>query len=79
MNSYIVFNPGDEVSEELRAWQGCPTIARTKGGRLFAGWYTGGLLEPWIDNYNVLIQSDDNGDTWSKPILAILLTSFSVI
>ena len=71
MNSYIVFNPGEEVSEKYRAWQGCPTIARTRGGRLFAGWYTGGLLEPCIDNYNVLIQSDDGGDTWSHPILAV--------
>lgn len=71
MNPYIVFNPGEEVLEAHRAWQGCPTIARTKGGRLFAGWYTGGLLEPCIQNYNVLIQSDDGGDTWSAPILAV--------
>lgn len=68
---YIDFNPGDEISEDNRAWQGCPTIAVTKGGRLFAGWYTGGMFEPCIDNYNILIQSDDNGETWSDPILAI--------
>ena len=71
MPNYIVMNPGDEVLEKYRAWQGCPTIARTKGGRLFAGWYTGGLLEPCIHNYNVLVQSDDNGETWSTPILAV--------
>jgi len=71
LTDYIIVNPGDEVLENNRAWQGCPTIAITKGGRLFAGWYTGGILEPCIDNYNVLIQSDDNGETWSKPILAI--------
>jgi len=69
--AYIKFAPGEETYEENRAWQGCPTIARTKGGRLFAGWYTGGLLEPCIDNYNVLIYSDDNGEKWSHPILAI--------
>lgn len=68
---YIVLNPDDTVSEKHRAWQGCPTIARTKGGRLFAGWYTGGLFEPCIHNYNVLIQSDDNGETWSAPMMAI--------
>ena len=68
---YIRFNPGEEVSEKNRAWQGCPTIARTRGGRMFAGWYTGGLLEPCIDNYNVLIHSDDNGESWSHPILAV--------
>ncbi len=71
MPKYIVVNPSDEVTEKHRAWQGCPTIARTKGGRLFAGWYTGGMFEPCIDNYNVLIQSDDNGKTWSAPILAV--------
>lgn len=71
MNPYIVFHPGEEVSEAHRAWQGCPTIARTKGGRLFAGWYTGGMFEPCIHNYNVLVQSDDDGQTWSRPILAV--------
>ncbi|MBQ7045023.1 MAG: exo-alpha-sialidase [Clostridia bacterium] len=71
MPKYIVVNPGDEVTEKHRAWQGCPTIARTKGGRLFAGWYTGGMIEPCINNYNVLVQSDDNGSTWSAPILAV--------
>ena len=68
---YISLNPGEEVLEKHRAWQGCPTIARTKGGRLFAGWYTGGMFEPCINNYNVLIQSDDNGETWSAPIMAV--------
>ena len=68
---YISLNPGEEVLEKNRAWQGCPTIARTRGGRLFAGWYTGGMFEPCMDNYNVLIQSDDNGENWTKPILAI--------
>ena len=71
MPKYIVINPGDEVSEKHRAWQGCPTIARTKGGRLFAGWYTGGMFEPCIDNYNILIKRDDNGETWSAPIMAV--------
>lgn len=71
MEKYIVMDPGDEVLEKNRAWQGCPTIARTKGGRLFAGWYTGGMFEPCIDNYNVLIQSDDGGETWSRPIMAV--------
>jgi len=68
---YVRFHPGDEVAESRRAWQGCPTVARTKGGRLFAGWYTGGMFEPCIHNYNLLIQSDDGGESWSKPILAV--------
>ena len=71
MKPYVVFNPGPEVLEDKRAWQGCPTIARTRGGRLFAGWYTGGAFEPCIRNFNVLVQSDDNGENWTKPILAV--------
>lgn len=71
MKNYVNLHPGDDMREELRAFQGCPTIARTRGGRLFAGWYTGGLLEPCIDNVNVLVKSDDNGETWSKPIVTI--------
>lgn len=71
MNKYIDFSPGEETHEKNREWQGCPTIARSCGGRLFAGWYTGGVMEPCINNYNVLCVSDDNGMTWSNPILAI--------
>ncbi len=68
---YICFSPDASCDESNRAWQGCPTVAVTKGGRLFAGWYTGGAFEPCIDNYNVLVQSDDGGETWSKPILTV--------
>ena len=71
MKPYIDLAPGPETWEGHRAWQGCPTIARTRGGRLFAGWYTGGLFEPCIRNFNVLVKSDDGGESWSKPILAV--------
>ena len=71
MKNYIAVSPGCETWEENRAWQGCPTVARTRGGRLFAGWYTGGMFEPCIDNFNVLVKSDDGGKTWSHPILAV--------
>ena len=60
---YINFSPDDSVSEENRAWQGCPTVAVTRKGRLFAGWYTGGAFEPCIHNYNVLVVSDDGGQS----------------
>lgn len=69
--SYINFSPDESVYEENRSWQGCPTVAVTKGGRIFAGWYTGGLVEPCIHNYNILSKSDDCGKTWSKPLLTI--------
>ena len=69
--SYIDLSPDESVGEAHRAWQGCPTVAVTRGGRLFAGWFTGGLLEPCIHNYNVLIMSDDRGESWSAPILTV--------
>ena len=57
--------------EEIRQFQGCPTIATTRGGRIFLGWYSGGTIEPHIENYNILEYSDDGGATWSKPLLII--------
>ena len=71
MQNYTIINPGRETWEENRAWQDCPTVARTKGGRLFAGRYAGGMFEPCIDHFNVLVKSGDDGKTWSHPILAI--------
>jgi hypothetical protein len=68
---YIQFHPDASVGEEYRAWQGCPTIAATQKGRLFAGWYTGGAFEPCINNYNVLVMSEDRGENWSFPILTV--------
>ena len=64
-------NPGEEYTVSNRFWQGCPTIARTRGGRLFAGWYSGGTGEPHPDNYNLLIRSDDDGFSWNSPELVI--------
>lgn len=57
--------------EAIRRFQGCPTIAATRGGRLYLGWYSGGTREPHIENYNLLIYSDDEGVTWSRPLLVI--------
>ena len=68
---YINFEPDEYFGESHRAWQGCPTVAVTKNGRLFAGWYSGGALEPCINNYNILVMSDDAGLSWSTPILTV--------
>lgn len=68
---YINLTPDDSVSEDHRAWQGCPTVAVTKKGRLFAGWYSGGVFEPCLYNYNILAMSDDGGKSWSEPILTV--------
>ena len=65
-------NPRDDrFSEDIRSFQGCPTLAATPGGRLYLAWYSGGTREPHIENYNLLIKSDDGGKTWSEPILVI--------
>lgn len=68
----IIFNPTDsKYDESIRQFQGCPTIAITKGGRVFAGWYSGGTIEPHIENYNILTLSDNNCQSFSKPKLVI--------
>lgn len=68
----ILFNTKSlSFAENIRKFQGCPTLAITKGGRIFAGWYAGGTREPHMDNYNLLIYSDDFGETWSEQILVI--------
>ncbi|MBQ9501282.1 MAG: exo-alpha-sialidase [Lentisphaeria bacterium] len=63
--------PKEAYRERFRFWQGCPTILRTPGGRLFAGWYSGGVGEPDPENYNLLVRSEDEGMTWSPPELVI--------
>lgn len=68
---YINFAPSSYYGEANRAWQGCPSVAVTKKGRLFAGWFSGGAFEPCLLNYDVLVMSDDEGKTWSEPILTI--------
>ncbi len=68
----VLKNPwSSKYWESIRVFQGCPTIAVTKGGRIFAGWYAGGTREPHMSNYNLLVASDDGGNTWSKPIIVI--------
>lgn len=53
-------------SIENRLWQGVCSIECTKGGRLFAGWYSGGAMEPSMKNYMVFAFSDDGGLTWEE-------------
>lgn len=68
----ILFNcKSEKFSEKIRMFQGCPTIAVTKGGRIYLGWYAGGIKEPHMNNYNLLVYSDDEGKTWSKPLFVI--------
>jgi len=60
----------EEYSDEERIFQGIPSMTQSPGGRLWANWYTGGPTEGHL-NYVLLVSSDDGGETWTKPILAI--------
>ena len=61
----------EKYDKDIRTFQGCPTLAVTNGGRIYLGWYAGGTGEPHMENYNLLIYSDDHGVTWSKPLIVI--------
>lgn len=66
----IIFNTTDpKYEEKSRQYQGCPTIAITKKGRIFAAWCSGGKCEPSVENYNVVVYSDDFGKSWSEPVI----------
>lgn len=68
----VLYRPQDEkYAENIRNFQGCPTIAITRGGRIYLGWYSGGVREPDMENYNLLIYSDDGGKTFAGPLLVI--------
>ena len=49
----------DSFLPHTRVWQGIPSIEKTKGGRLFATFYSGDVKEN-AGNYCVLLQSDDD-------------------
>lgn len=68
----ILYKPREaRFAEKIRQFQGCPTLATTRGGRIYLGWYSGGTREPHMENYNLLIYSDDDGKTWSEPLIVI--------
>lgn len=56
-----------------RRWQSAPCVAKTKGGRLFCT-FSGDNSDTGDEspnNYNTLMISDDNGETWKENILII--------
>lgn len=71
IKSQIVENPlDDKYSDSQCQYQGIPTIVKTKDGTLWAAWYSGGSGEgPY--NFVKLVNSFDDGLTWSKPILVV--------
>ncbi len=68
----VLYRPKDEkYAESIRKFQGCPTLAITRGGRIYLGWYSGGIREPDMENYNYLVYSDDGGKSFSDPLIVI--------
>lgn len=68
----LIYEPSDRrYTDGGRLFRGCPTVAITRGGRIFLGWYEGGTREPHIDNFNLVVYSDDGGETFSAPYLVI--------
>ncbi len=65
----IISRPSDNYRD--RKWQGIPGIERAPNGRLFATWYTGGDDEG-PGNYVVVVISEDEGMSWSEPILTVI-------
>lgn len=67
----VLYKPKDEkYAENIRKFQGCPTVAVTRGGRVYLGWYSGGVREPDMNNYNILVYGNANGN-FSAPLLVI--------
>jgi len=54
-----------------RLFQGIASMEKTPGGRLFCAFYSGGTAE-MIGNYALLVKSDDDGETWSDAIAAVV-------
>jgi len=57
-----------EPTHLRRTWQGIPGIEKTPGGRVFVAWFSGGRLEPSVENTIFLCQSDDQGQTFTEPV-----------
>jgi len=59
-----------KYDDEKRMWQGIPSMTIAPNGRLWATWYSGGTTEG-AENYVLLVSSNDKGETWTKPLLAV--------
>lgn len=66
------YYPKDErFSDAEVRYQGCPTVAVTRGGRIYVGWYGGGVKEPSLEHFNIVKYSDDGGKSFGEPLLVI--------
>lgn len=68
----FIYETKDPIyDEKIRQFQGCPSIAVTRGGRVWLAWYSGGVREPHMDNYCIITYSDDGGKTFRTPHIVI--------
>ena len=68
----IMYEPkGEKYQTENRNWQGCPSIVKTKGGRLWSAWFSGGVKEPGYGSFNMVAFSDDEGKSWRENYVVI--------
>ena len=61
----VNLDPGPEYGDNVRMFQGIPSLERAPNGRLWATWYGGGVTED-DHNYIMLVTSGDDGHTWSS-------------
>lgn len=66
----VNYAPGPEYGDDVRMFQGIPSLSRAGNGRLWATWYGGGTGEGYL-NYIMLATSGDDGTTWSGLKLVI--------
>jgi len=69
--------PDSPYADERRTFQGIPSIDITPGGRLYTVFYTGTDTEG-AGNYLLLQYSDDRGQHFSRPFLAVIPRAFGV-
>jgi predicted neuraminidase len=67
----ISTSPGPEYQIASRKFQGIPSLARSRKGRLWAVWYASGSGGEDQNNYVVAVTSGDDGRTWSDTVLVI--------
>ena len=67
----VIETPGPQYADNVRFWQGIPGIERASNGRLWVTWYSGDTGEGEMGNYAMLATSDDDGASWSNPIVVI--------
>jgi hypothetical protein len=71
LNAPLYIGPPEACHDcSTRRFQGIPAIERAANGRLWAAWYGGGVSEDNM-NYVMLATSQDDGQTWTPPVLVI--------